>query len=248
MILINDVDIANYGVNVLEIRKNILPSLDPKTVVIPTRGVKFLNHNEILSNSATIRCLIKGTSINEVRNKIKDFMVFLAPFNTEKKIKFHDELGYRWGVVSVGDEETKNYSSSEKAILFDLTFDFYDPYIYGTELTTSFDTIPGNYYTVNNNGFETGFILEVKPLSTFTAVNPEIIINGKSMKYMGNLVTGDVLEINTKELTIKKNGVSVLPSFEGDFIQLQAGINTIRVEEDNLNGLHLTFKYQERWL
>lgn len=94
--------------------------------------------------------------------------------------------------------------------------------------------------TITNEGNkETPFIVEVVGVSE----NPEIVVNGETMKWTGILSSLDNLVINTDKMTvIRSDIINALKDYEGDFPTLPPGDSSIILPENTV------LKWRDRWL
>jgi len=69
------------------------------------------------------------------------------------------------------------------------------------------------------------------------------------MKFNGTLTPGQRITLNTEKFTLKRDGVDILPSFEGNFIDLKPGNNEIVVESDTTTRtLIVRVEHKDRWV
>ncbi len=107
------------------------------------------------------------------------------------------------------------------------------------------DVYDPNYVSETITLFNTGtteapIILELKG----PAINPEIIVGGETLKYIGILTTQDILTINTEHGTVKFNNVNALANYVGSFPHIPPGENTIFYDGDGI----LTLKWHDKWI
>jgi len=107
------------------------------------------------------------------------------------------------------------------------------------------DVYDPNYVSETITLFNTGtteapIILELKG----PAINPEIIVGGETLKYIGILTTQDILTINTEHGTVKFNNVNALANYVGSFPHIPPGENTIFYDGDG----QLMIKMYDRWI
>ena len=69
------------------------------------------------------------------------------------------------------------------------------------------------------------------------------------MKFNGTLTPGQRITLNTEKFTLKRDGVDILPSFEGNFIDLKPGNNEIVIESDTTTRtLIIRVEHKDRWV
>lgn len=246
---INGVDIEQeFGIQVINVEGNMLPDFRPETVEIPGMGIKYVNKNEVLSLTKTVYFVIKRNSKSSLLSDLKEFLLFLNPFDEEKTINFDNETGYRVGVISGSSFDDKKFAGSVVYNVFRIDFTFFEPYQYAlNEEVLTINAAINTEYTITNDGLEIPFKVEMRSQNE-TASNISLYVNDDYLKYLGSLAVNDVLTIDTGNFTIVKNGINVIKDTEGLFMNLQARNNIIKVTGDFVNNLNLKFSFRKRWL
>ncbi len=246
---INGVDIEQeFGIQVINVEGNMLPDFRPETVEIPGMGIKYVNKNEVLSLTKTVYFVIKRNSKSSLLSDLKEFLLFLNPFDEEKTINFDNETGYRVGVISGSSFDDKKFAGSVVYNVFRIDFTFFEPYQHAlNEEVLTINAAINTEYTITNDGLEIPFKVEIRSQNE-TASNISLYVNDDYLKYLGSLAVNDVLTIDTGNFTIVKNGINVIKDTEGLFMNLQAGNNIIKVTGDFVNNLNLEFSFRKRWL
>lgn len=187
--VINGVDIEQeFGVKLIDVEGNLLPDFRPETVEIPRVGIKYVGRNQILSLTKTLTFVILGNSKDDLLERRKAFFLFLAPFDSEKEIRFDNETGVRYGVISANSLREKKFGGNNLYNIFSLDFTFFDPYQYSTRTKEiQIRAYAGIHYTLENNSFETPFIVEITTLSGTQASNIVLHINDDVIMYSGTL-------------------------------------------------------------
>lgn len=71
----------------------------------------------------------------------------------------------------------------------------------------------------------------------------------QSLGYTGTLTAGDVLEIDTDNMTVKLNGVNARANMTGTFPKLYSGTNELRWKDDDATrDLDLEVDHEPRYL
>ena len=246
---INGVDIEQeFGIQVINVEGNMLPDFRPETVEIPGMGIKYVNKNEVLSLTKTVYFVIKRNSKSSLLSDLKEFLLFLNPFDAEKTINFDNETGYRVGVISGSSFDEKKFAGNVVYNVFRIDFTFFEPYQYALEEEMiTINAAINTEYTITNDGLEIPFEVEMRSQNE-TATDISLYINDDYLKYLGSLAVNDVLTIDTGNFTIVKNGINVIKDTEGLFMNLQAGNNIIKVTGNFVNNLNLKFSFRKRWL
>jgi phage-related protein len=126
------------------------------------------------------------------------------------------------------------YKHLRTLLLWEATFVAHYPY-WLAETPTVSDTTPtsGVGYTITNNGNSKARVkVEITPSATMTdACKVENQTNGESFQYRGTVAAGDVLEVDnhydTDDHQVLNDGADGIVNFEGDFLELEPGANTI---------------------
>ncbi len=69
----------------------------------------------------------------------------------------------------------------------------------------------------------------------------------KIMEYLDVLKTGDILEIDTANFSVKLNGVNVYDKFKGDFIKISDKTQIIYEDTESTRDIELTVNYTEKY-
>lgn len=69
----------------------------------------------------------------------------------------------------------------------------------------------------------------------------------KIMEYLDELKTGDILEIDTANFSVKLNGVNVYDKFKGDFIKISDKTQIIYEDSESTRDIELTVNYTEKY-
>lgn len=92
-------------------------------------------------------------------------------------------------------------------------------------------------------------ISNVLPTITITgpAYNPIIsnITTGQILKYYGNVLASQTLQIDISQKTAKLNGTSVISNVDGDWLELRPGNNRLSYTIDNQDQVSATIEWQE---
>lgn len=124
-----------------------------------------------------------------------------------------------------------------------------------TEYTDDRDPTSGVGYTINNAGnAPTRLKVEVKAPSGDITDNCQLenTTRGELCKYRGTIAEGETLEIDnrydTDDFEVLNNTVSDKANFEGDFLNLSAGDNTIEYTGDvGAGGDTITLTWRAAW-
>lgn len=153
----------------------------------------------------------------------------------------------------------RNFAYAWKKLRTFATFNFdliaSDPFWYASTATTanpqSWTT--GVTFTVTNSG-NAPTRLKVTITGGATPVSDDITVENTTtserFQYRGSLVENDVLIINNRvdasDVAVTKNGTSDIVNFEGDFITLNPGANSIKLTSA-ISNLVLRLDHRNAW-
>ncbi|WP_113671188.1 hypothetical protein [Vallitalea guaymasensis] len=69
----------------------------------------------------------------------------------------------------------------------------------------------------------------------------------KIMEYLGVLNTGDTLEIDTNNFSVKINGINAFDNFKGDFIGIDGNTTVIYEDAETSRDIELNINYTEKY-
>lgn len=74
--------------------------------------------------------------------------------------------------------------------------------------------------------------------------NPSVVVGGSTLTYTGSLASGDVLTIDTENMTVKFNGVNALAYYSGGFPRLQSGDTVVAAAAAGTTSI----TWRDRWI
>lgn len=196
----------------------------------------------------TFLIVMPGATPTQLRAKHREILGWLAPHKGKRPL-----------VLDVEPDKTVMAAVSNIMPLaqlvglgeFPVTFRC-DPFAEGTEVTSSKDCVAGNNtLDINNAGtFETPMIITITGRTTtgIHTINPLITMGSLSIKWLGTLMQGEVLTIDTDKLTVLKGVANALSGHAGSWPKLQPGANTLAYSDEGVNKGLVTVKYKPRWL
>jgi predicted phage tail component-like protein len=192
---------------------------------------------------------IQGEDRADLIQNMSEFAALLDPRKGYQQLIFDDDPTryFLAKYTSANTAPTVNYVINQAQLA--LGFKATDPFVYSVEEKSPTITMTsGQEYSLFNLGTE-----EAPPVITIkTTVDlPQgatIAINGVSVTYNGEITINDVIEIDTKNITVTKNGSSSMRYWDGDFPKLQPGANSVVETDSGALGANVTFTYQERWM
>lgn len=209
----------------------------------PKRHGAILASQPVLSaRRIVIRGLVQEQDKDILRTTLDNMnKVFHRP---NKKLRLYDDR-YMWAYLSDFAFAFVEGSAGASAA-YTATFICADPFIYsdtggsdGPRTINSSDTpvdiTNGNIYkeafTINNSG--SSFVYPTYNFVALGAVTRIVVRNlttGKTFTYTGTLALNDTLVVNAGTLSVKKNGVEDLTNWNGVFVWLDPGDNSMEVE------------------
>jgi phage-related protein len=140
---------------------------------------------------------------------------------------------------------------TDRAVLeVDINLVAANPFFYSTGASYSFSgVVPAGVsnFSIDNNGTvfsEPIFNFYAATMTITDGVSVANLTNGKGMRYRGVVSRGTTLKINCETFEVLNNGVDGMSWFEGDFLTLEPGTNSLRAV-----GLTYTLgvDYKYRW-
>lgn len=261
----NEHHCSEFGLAVKNKNRQMLPPVKENYIEIPDRHGSLYFPSVLQDRVIEIECAFMGNSLQNVRGKAREIIAWL--YTADRVILFFDDetdkyyLGKLDGAI---DPEQLFILST-----FPLRFRC-DPFAYSTVETTWTGSIAsGNFINLTNPGtFSTPAWFKVTAgvsgaytafpamglgvcpeVALSTNSNPRFTLNDeKQLKYNGNLEGTDELIVDMIKFEAKKNGANVLGAMEGEWFELEPGVNTFRYDDDGGNTANFEIKFRGRWL
>lgn len=218
------------GVKVLDIKRPILAPQSLSTLHIEGKHGSFFYKKTSDSLTIEIDLMIKGSTVAELRNNIREFAEFIDA-DEPKPLVFHDEQDKYINAVISGDSSLENLFRLGSGTI---TMFAPDPFYYATE-DDVFEYVSTGIKNFTRRGNAISYpVIEISGVSGaengFT-----LITDTSSIAYTGELLQGERLVLDSELLTayiIKTSGerVSAIPYLDKlDFPVLARGANSINV-------------------
>ena len=233
--LITDDNMLNpLGVYVLrDSRQDLFPSLKQKIEEIPGKHGEILFETKFGSRSMELQLAsIDGLSISERENLKRTFAKYLNPTQGIKTLAFSNDLSKTYIVKYSGKIDLNQHSDW---MSFTIPLKMMNSYISGSFENTHFGS-----GTLNNSGtLEAPFVINIVGES----INPSIIIDDNIISYSGTIPAGNILIIDTENLTAElDDGTNVLHN-------LSNGIPNIKLQPGNTSVVaNVSFIWRNRWI
>lgn len=196
--------------------------------------------------SVRIRGTITGSNYDNLRSKL-DGLKGAFESNSEQNLTLDDDR-----ILKV---QYRNFAYSYKTLrtFSDFSVDLVaqDPFWYAASLTTS-DQNPvtvGTPFIVNNPGNAPARV-KVQVSHATAAIQDDCRLEnqttGETMQYRGTIFSGQNLIVNNKmdspDLSVTNNGADDIKNFEGDFITLNPGNNSLVFTGVNGTRVQIIFR------
>lgn len=255
-----DIGLLSYEIQSASSRKT-------RGIDIPGRDGTYKVNSAFSSKSIQLSVVVQGATSSEVHKKIRTFLSWLSQ-QDEPQVIFTDnpDVFVRADLDAASEYYvTRGIDNAVTQLTIDLYQ--YDPFTYDNGVIAySFEATPGKTYEILNEGMYVPYVIYISGTesalteymttslghsatdSTPVASNIVVNVNGVEQLYQGTIGYEDVLEINGRELTVGKNGVSAMADWEGDMEDLVYGTNTFSVTNTEGINLFVTIEYYRRWL
>ena len=159
--------------------------------------------------------------------------------NSQKELRFENEpdiMYYATALNLFNIEHITDFSGTFPLVFKCLPFRY--------NITKDTVSASGNKLTINNNGYYCGLQLT---LTGTISSGFKIGCGDRKLTVNMALSKGNTLTIDTEQMTVFHNGVSVLHKCDGDFFELSPGSNTIELT-GSYSGVSMTASYRKRYL
>lgn len=236
--LINNIDIKNFGVELLE------KKIGTSEIIITHEWVKGAYSPLILNKEnkyTPIQCIfvIKGYTRQDLEEKLSHFTKQIEVCT----LKFDDiEFYYNAFIQSKqNDYIGKDVTDDMEVQVIDVSF--LSGHKYKTEMVEVLDHLPSKTINVPGN-LDTPAILEITPPIDII----DMVISGLSDSpiTVKNLKAGKKVTLNGEDGTVLEDGVNKFTDTDmWEFPRLRPGSNTITLSKNNCD---VTIKYKPRWI
>jgi len=223
--------------NILDIRRNILPSHTVLRQPIPGRAGSIVSGRTFEESFIEVDIEIKGNNRNHFRRLVNQLAYILAT-NEPGKLIFTDEPDKYYLAILEGNTQLREFYLYGTATL---VFLIPDPIKFGKKVTIP---IGQGVYTFYNNGtHKTRGILTME-LETYR-VGVTNRKTGEFISFTNHYEVGDIFTIDFINEYVTRNGYSVMDDLilESDFFSLDVGENTLSIV-----GGSGELVFRERWL
>lgn len=210
---------SNYGLVMKSRKRPILPKRRIVREELPNRhGSIDFEVDTFEDRIIEVDCSFVENSIQNIRQKARQLAGWL---NKTGDLIFDDEPNIKYiGKISNQIDLTTTARVGRFTLIF-----LCEPFAYGvSQNAIQFTT---STFNIENKGTWESF-----PTLIITANSSQVSLTNQHTAeqfVINGLSTGDVIEIDNKNMIVKINNINGLNKFSGDFIKLLPGINSIQV-------------------
>jgi predicted phage tail component-like protein len=246
---------------------SLLPSTRDQFIEIPGLHGVYDFDVKYDARKIILECVIQATDEEQLRSRVRNIARWLNATKGIKRLVLDKENDKYYLVRYSGTMGIEQIASQGS---FGLSFIATDPFAYSIdEASWTGQIASGNFIDLTNLGtFSTPVWFKVTAgiggaYTAFPAMglgvcpevvlstnsNPRFTLNSdKELKYNGNLEGTDELTIDMAKFEAKKNGANVLGAMEGEWFELEPGVNTFKYDDDGWNTANFEIKFRGRWL
>lgn len=239
---------SDYFDIINKIERPFMPPIEVPSVKIPSRaGEISLLRNEVGIREINIEVTLLADSFTDLRTKVRNLATFLI-FTADQDLIFSDEPNRKYKArfnSAKTDLEEVAYDGQGT-----LTFTCFDPWAYSTVENTQL--IAGQQGIVTNGGTTRCYPrLEVTPTASCTLIKLKNLTTGNTVTFNATWPANStlVVDMNTNRVYRKSDNVSQIINITLDsvFWPMYAGANTIRVENQDINGVGVLDTLRVYW-
>ena len=264
----NEKSLSNeFGIGLLSYKVQSAPTRKTRGIDIPGRDGTYKVNSSYSSKSIELSVVVEGATPEKVHEKIRKFLSWLSQQDQPKVVFTDNPKVFVYADLDEADEYYVTRGVENAMTQLTITLYQYDPFFYENgKMSYTWECIPGEVYNVLNEGIHTPYVIRLSGTEsaltqynstslghnamdgTPVSSNINLVVNGVAQSYAGTIGYKDVLEVDGKELTIAKNGISVISDWEGDINDLIYGDNTFVMTNLENENLYVTIEFYRRWL
>ncbi|MCM8774611.1 MAG: phage tail family protein [Candidatus Omnitrophica bacterium] len=218
---------GNYIFKRPQVLSENIPSRIQQTAIPRRDGTVIVSPIVLESKIIQVQEILVGDSIDNLDTQKKELILELE--NGENKLWFRNS---RY-INCVKQNATFDYERGTGGKVLRVTIDFLavDPFVYdGTEtiIDQNIETSPQDIIVFNNGDAQAKPYIKIvagEDIELLTIIN---LVNSLTFTY-SSLIDGDILEVDTFKMDVLLNSLRNFSLFNGNFIKLNSGPNTIRV-------------------
>ncbi|MHB1418493.1 MAG: distal tail protein Dit [Bacillota bacterium] len=223
------------GVVVLnDSRYDLLPATRENVETVPGRHGEIDFGSEFQPRLLELRVALGEDYTRSQWDQVKRTLArYLNPILGAKNLIFADDVEKMYQVKFAGKID---FSQLNNWLEFTIPFKASDPFIIGSYLQSQ----SGSGTLTNEGTFETPLTIEIAGPVT----NPSVVVGSDTLSYIGEVVGGSTLTIDTETKTVKLNSSNALATYTGGFPVLQAGDTAVTAA----SGGTTTWNWRSRWV
>lgn len=256
-----------FGIGLLSYKKQSSSSRKTRGIDIPGRDGSYKVSSAFSSKQIELSVVVEDTIADKVHKKIRMFLSWLSQQDQPKVMFTDDPDTFVKADLDVSSEYYVIRGIDNAMTYLTITLHQYDPFTYDDGVISySFEAMPGKVYDILNEGMYTPYTIYISGTesalteymstslghnnvdSNPIASNVVIDLNGVGQSYQGTIGYEDVLEINGTDLTVKRNGQSVVSDWQGDIEDLKYGTNLLSINNTEGIALFVKVEFFRRWL
>ena len=242
---------STYHVRLLRSPVSVLPGTRDKVITLPGRHGAIRMLPDLGERSLTLECWLAAGSMAEMHERLQRLRAWLNPLRGPQRLIFDSTPDKYYTACFVGSSLEAGITARQA--LFTVSFICPDPFAYA--VTPDFVTILASPHTHIQRG-----TAPADPLYRLQAVASggwqelRVAVGTQTVTYRGALVTGDWLEIDSRDKTATRvagpSRTNVLPQLDKPvFPQLSPDANSITVlPSGGASWSVLELHCRNRWL
>lgn len=265
-----DVTLSSFGIGLMSYKVQSVSSRKNKGIDIPGMDGIYKVKSSYSDKEIEMNVVVEGNTAELVHQKIRTFLSWLSQ-QSEVTVTFTDNPNvFVHAELDSADDYYVTRGVGNAMTHLSIKLQQYDPFTYDIDKIV-FEKLctPGEQYDIINSGIYVPYVIYLSGtkdvLTQYNATslghgsllsksgnaicsNILLTINNVQQLYSGTLTETDILEINGRELEVKKNGESVISSWEGDMQDLIYGVNKVSISNTENQKVFLRIEYNRRWV
>lgn len=265
-----DVTLSSFGIGLLNYTVRAASTRKNKGIDIPGMDGTYRVKSAYSAKDINLNIVVEGATAELVHQKIRVFLSWLSQ-QSEVSVTFTDNPNvFVYVELDSADDYYVTRGIGNAMTQLSITLYQYDPFTYDVDKVV-FNQLcaPGVVYNIINPGIYVPYLIYLSgtedAMTQYNATslghsslvsetggiicsNILLTVNGVEQLYTGTLSDTDVLEIDGRELEVKKNGQSVISNWEGDIQDLIYGTNEISINNMESENVFMRIEFNRRWM
>ena len=246
---VDDTDIDFFGMKLISYE---IPSYAKRKTVgtdIPGAHGTQQVPSPLESGTFLANIVCEGRTTEDVNTLIREFFASMHAVSGSHKIVFSDDAEVvRYAVLDTPGKHRVVNGVDNAFAEIQLTFFMLDPFVYSDTVSTVVAScIHGEDIMVYNEAFECPAVFSVRNIGLQTVNDIALIVNEELASFSCPLDPGDIVELDTAEYEVRKNGKINLDYWRGEMPLLKNGVNRICQQNSTQSILEVTITFTRRW-